>query len=149
MRYYISVPMAIIAFSCVVTHSQEAAPIRDGRIQAAVSAIVAVQFGDGESAAISALQACYQSLPQGKNTERLEECLSQDIAYANLSAGMYAKVLKNMKQPEYASIDAMKVRVFNEARRAGHSQVEAGELLRGIAPLAIQSIGPAIQARQK
>jgi len=150
MRSFIAASLAIAFLCCpLAAHAQGDPATRTERVQAAVKSVVAVQLNDGEAAAINALQACYQGLPEGQQTDKLEECLAQDIAYANFSAGMYRNTLKNAQQPEYASMDAMKVRVYAQARRAGLSQGAADQLLRAIAPVAIQSLVPAIQAARK
>lgn len=140
--------VSLLAYS-ILAQAQTPSSPQTERIRAAVAAIVGVQFDQGESAAIEVLQTCYRSTPEGSHSDKLEECLAQDIAYANFSQGMYRNALKGMPQPEYVSLNAMKTRVYRAAQRAGHSESNADQLLRTIAPLALQSLVPAIQAMKK
>lgn len=134
------------ALASPVQGQDDAQASRIDRIQAAVNAIVAIQHGEGEAAAIAAIQSCYQSLPEGRRTDRLDECLSQDIAYANFSAGMYRNVLKSAKQPDYPSMAALGPRVYAQSMRVGMSRKEADAFLRALAPFAIQALQPAIES---
>lgn len=120
---------------------------RDERVLKAVKGIVNVQFESGEQGAIGLLRTCYGAIPPREISEKLEECIAQDIAYANLSAGMYRNVLKSMKQPEYPSLDAMQSRVYGAAKSAGMADAEADKYLRQLAPIATASLSPAINSR--
>jgi hypothetical protein len=114
--------------------------LRRSLIEVVVGEIVKIQRNDGEQAAISELQGCYRRLKDGQKADMLFLCLAQDIAYANLSAGIYRTVLKSLKQPEYSSMEAMRVRVYAEAMRVGYTRVEAELLLREVGPASIQSL---------
>ncbi|WP_263561849.1 hypothetical protein [Paucibacter sp. DJ1R-11] len=144
-----TIPSLVFAFSFCCSNlafAQDIASSRIERIQSAVKAVVALQNAEGEAAVVAAIQACYASQPDANKLEKLEECISQDIAYANFSAGMYRHVLKNIKQPEYLSMDALKKRVYAQSMQAGMSASFADQFLRRLAPEAIQALVPAIDA---
>lgn len=131
------------------SHALEAKALR---IRAAVTHIVAVHHDQGEQAAIEALRACYlslyasTSLPQLKALLKAEECVAQDIGYANFSAGFYRNVLKGQSQPLYVGMPAMKARVFEAAGFLGLNAADSEGFLRAVASDAIDSLVPAVQA---
>jgi hypothetical protein len=125
---------------------------KEVRIANAVKRIIAVQQSDGELAAIDMLKACYQKPLVGGGTDvvlQVEECVAQDIAYANFSAGIYRKVLTSRKQPQYVTMDAMKTRVYAVTMGGGLSKDDAEKFLRIVTSIAVESLVPAIESLPK
>ena len=116
------------------------------RILSAVREVIRTQFDGGENAAIAHLQSCYQGVSR-LDLLAFENCAAKDIAYANLSAGMYRGPLKALKQPEYVTMEALRPRLYGAAQAIGMTHEQADTFLRRVAPIAIASLTPAIQSR--
>lgn len=127
---------------------------RPDRVPQAVSEIVAAQFDGGEAAAIQRLQACYQRIDRGPSglTPALENCVAQDIAYANFATGFYRELARRTNKPqgqlriEYTTLEAMRKRVYGAMEGAGLREPELTHELKGIAAVALKSLAPAIQS---
>jgi O-acetyl-ADP-ribose deacetylase (regulator of RNase III) len=146
-----SFSVALIALF-LVFGSAFALESKEVRIAEAVKRIVHIQHSGGESAAIELLKACYAKPLPGNGTNvvlQVEECVAQDIAYANLSAGMYRGPLKTLTPPPYITIESMKARVYAAVMGGGLSKEDADNFLRIVSSIALDSLVPAIKSLSK
>lgn len=130
--------------------------LRKNRIFNAVSSVISLQRAEGEDGVIPMLKACYaQHARAGVGlTPSLEECIAKDIAYSNLSTGIYRQLATMAKrspvglQPNYSTIAVMRTRVYDAASLAGLVEPNQTNELKEIASISFKALTAAIEEPQ-